>query len=238
VIDTHPAVLERVGYFHFVDSFENPIETLTEEISKAKARQEINNSLIVLPEAFNQGHYSSGDPKISACKTRAELRRLAALHKLTFVAGILDGRCNTACWIDAAGSQLMCHKMGNDGTDLYDPCIENCEKENPLDCTNARLGALICMDAIAPTLERHRKALFQKVRASTSTRIICVPARFKKISGDTKSTQDLSGCWYVVANGSWTGLSSSITDPAGVEIEATGGDTKNEIKVQLLHRTG
>ncbi len=228
-------VLERVGYFHFV-SREDPIKTLTDEIKKAKAHQDIHNSLIVLPEAFNQAHYDRGEPVIDACKTRDELRKLAALYSLAFVAGILDGRCNTAYWIDAGGSQLVCHKMGDDGYKSYDTCTENYDEQNPIDCTSARIGALICMDAVAPALAVRREVLLHKVRSRTSTRIICVPARFKS-SERTKPPEDFQGCWYVVANGSWRGHESSITDPSGNEIEASTGEPLNEIKLARLTST-
>jgi len=60
--------IKRLCFFHFVEDFERPIEALRNELDGQ--RDAVDNSLIVLPEAFNIGDYwrprqeSDYDPRI------------------------------------------------------------------------------------------------------------------------------------------------------------------------------
>jgi hypothetical protein len=138
-----PATIEKIGFFHFVNGFETPIDELCRAIEAERDNhpdRDIDNSLIVLPEAFNLGHdYNpSRDPELPASLIIDDLSRLAGAQlPVAFVVGILEGRCNSAYWVDSSGGYLMCRKMGDDRKDLYDPCTDP-EVLNPIDCTNAR----------------------------------------------------------------------------------------------------
>ncbi len=232
-------VLERIGFFHFVSDHEKPIEALTAGIETERSNHpngDISNSLIVLPESFNMGRgygCSPDVPEIPASAICDGLHSLASSCGVAFVVGILEGRCNTAYYIDASGRQLMCHKVGDDLTKIYDPCCSKfCDERNPLDCVNARIAALICMDATDPEadIKRRRESLLNQVRTRTSIRIVCIPARFK----NTVPTEmkEFSGCWCVVANGVWRDR-SFVSDAWGkTPVQANG---QNEVKILRLN---
>jgi predicted amidohydrolase len=224
-------VVRRVGFFHFVRDFNTPIEALTKEIEKERDKlinRAISESLIVLPEAFNIGRdYETGPPELSACKILDELRKLARLNGIAFVAGILEGKCNSAYWIDATGRQLMCHKMADDLKDIYDPCTECCDEQNPIDCGNARVGTLICMDATDEKgdIKRRRNALLARLREADSAKIVCVPARFYRTTPGPSGA--FSGCWHIVADGVYCSRSLVADTSGNIQVEANG---QNEVK--------
>src|SRR6185369_4206905 len=93
-------VVEKIGFFNFVEKFDEPITVLSAEVEKERANhpdRNIRNSLIVLPEAFNLGHaYGSRLPPLPACKVLGGLRQLAGVHGIAFVAGIIRGGFNSA----------------------------------------------------------------------------------------------------------------------------------------------
>ena len=150
--------LEKIGFFHFTHGYSDPVSALAKAIGKEQEnRNDIGNSLIVLPEAFNYGSYKSDAGLLPAQEILERLRcDLAGSLRINFVVGILEpyrgrlgrvGRRNSAYWVDASGSRLMCNKVGDDQTKLYDPCTQNPDRCNPVACDNARACALICMDA-------------------------------------------------------------------------------------------
>jgi len=116
-------------------------KAINDRINEEKGRDPgwtIANSLIVLPEAFNIDEYDSRSPAVPADEFLAALRLLAEEHQIAFVAGILDGRRNSAYIIDAKLPHLMCHKVGDDRTGIYDPCTGDSDPCNPVALSNAR----------------------------------------------------------------------------------------------------
>ncbi len=103
--------LRNLGVFHFVSEFGDPLKALSKalEIERLKRQGgDISNSLVVLPDAFNLGRdYGPGSAELPACFILDELRKLAQHHQIAFVAGILQGRCNTGYWVDATGRNMM-----------------------------------------------------------------------------------------------------------------------------------
>jgi hypothetical protein len=66
----------------------------------------------VLPEAFNIDEYDSTSKlALPTDEFLAALRLLAEEHQIVFVAGILDGRRNSAYLIDPKLPHVMCHKV-------------------------------------------------------------------------------------------------------------------------------
>jgi predicted amidohydrolase len=234
--------LEKIGFFHFVDEYPNPISALAKAIGKEQENHtNISNSLIVLPEAFNCGSYRSHAELLPAQEILENLRcKLAGPLRITFVVGVLepcrtwlghDGKRNSAYWVDANGTQLMCHKMGDDGKKLYDPCARNPDPRNPIACANARVCALICMDATDETtdnsglhIQQHRKQLLADLNAGEGHKIVCVPARFNSTWPDpSKLLSVLPDYWYVAADGQHNGHSL-------ISHERSGGSSRTPIK--------
>ena len=132
-------MFERIGVLHFPERHDAPICTLEDAISK---HSNVRNSLIVLPEAFNNGEvYNGGDcpPRIPADLMLRELSAIAKRHSLVFVSGLLHEMAgvirNSAYVIDGCGSRLMVHKGAND------------DIKNPIEAEGVWVGCLICSDA-------------------------------------------------------------------------------------------
>jgi predicted amidohydrolase len=188
--------IEKIGFFHCVD-FSAPAspvtrlrKTINDRINEEKGRDPgwtIANSLIVFPEAFNIDEYGSRSPAVPADEFLAALRLLAEEHQIVFVAGILDGRRNSAYIIDAKLPHLMCHKVGDDRTGVDDPCTGDPDPCNPVTFSNACVGALICMDATSNndrSIGHRRARLLKRLKAGEGSKIICVPSRFQRENPD------------------------------------------------------
>jgi len=211
------ASIEKIGFFHCVE-FEppfDPIATLGKALDE-RIREErridasfsISNSLIVLPEAFNIGKYESrplpGEP---AEEFLGALRGLAAEHSVTFVTGVLEGRRNSAYFVNSKVAKLMCHKIGDDLTGFYDPCTTDPDPANPITFNNACIGALICMDSTNGdnqlVMER-RKSFLRRFNSRDCYQVLCVPSRFRW-EGPSLLTclPQMPNLLYVVADGAW-----------------------------------
>jgi predicted amidohydrolase len=252
------ATIEKLGFFHFVE-FEqktslDPVEALSkamderiQEERKSGEHWDIGNSLIVLPEAFNIGAYSlqSVPPQHSTQRALEDLRVLAAKHEVIFVAGILgEDRRNSAYLIDAKVATLMCHKIGEDSSGLYDPCTGDPDPCNPIRFQNGVcVGTLICMDADAdhihrPHIEQRQNEFLERLNAYGDQRIGCVPARF---CNHTRRTLDcfsnMTNCWYVMAQGCFdmarSGAGSYIAEAASHHRKEEANNT-NEVKIWRL----
>jgi predicted amidohydrolase len=233
-------IVERIGFFHFVENFGEPIPALRAAVEKERAthpRRDISHSLIVLPEAFNFGHtYDSGEPTLPAHKILGGLRRLAGLRGLAFVAGILKSRSNSAYWVDECGWKLMCHKVGDDRKGIYEPRIQDPDIRNPIPCGGTYVGALICIDATeddSNCTPRRQVFLQRLTRRDGGIKIVCIPARFHQtIPKPLSLLPGVRNCWYVVANGqqSQGGLGSFIADSDDNVIREEVGDS-NKVSI-------
>ncbi|MGO9254767.1 MAG: hypothetical protein ACLQU1_00465 [Bryobacteraceae bacterium] len=219
-------------------------DAITKRVQGEKHRDpawDIRNSLIVLPEAFNLGEYDPrSKPGQPLPQFLDDLRAIAAEHAVMFVTGVVENRRNSAYLIDGQCAQLMCYKIGEDDTKIYDPCTGDPDPFNPIAFSNACVGALICLDAAAdqsfqPCLKKRLDRFWKRLRAHEAKRkIICVPGRFlyprRSLLVGLSLTED---CWYIVAQGHYELVGhggSFIADSAHirkaeVEIEARGFST-------------
>jgi predicted amidohydrolase len=212
-----PANIQRIGFYHCVH-FEAPFdpvaklrEAIHERIEEEATRDQawdISNSLIVLPEAFNLGKYDSRSlPNQSPQDFLESLRRVSEEHRIVFVAGALDGRHNAAYLVDSADVHLMCKKIGDDLTGIYDPCTENPDQWNPITLGSASVGALICMDATnggSRAVRDRREHLLNRLTARDGHKLLCVPSRFNWDGPDSLTClPDVDNFWYIVADGLW-----------------------------------
>ena len=180
--------LARIGLFHFATNHRDPIGSLIDVLSN---HNDIDNSLIVLPEAFNNG----GDYSVQPCRQLLigaddTLRCLAAIARerdLVFVAGLLEPPNNSAYLIDNGRPRLMCHKQAH------------CDIGNPIEINDACIGALICSDA----RDNHQRLTDKADKSTCAHRVICIPAAMSSGTFDSPRFT-LSGYrnkYVVLANG-------------------------------------
>jgi hypothetical protein len=128
-------MLKQLGYFHYgSEQRSSPIGALERAIDEAGGRPKVENSLIVLPEAFNLR------------VTYEKLKR----------------RCNIARFIPADGpSRTLSKKMARDDASpsIYEPCKAF---DEVMEHGNALIAALICKDAFDDRLRRRN--LVERIR--------------------------------------------------------------------------
>jgi len=199
---------------------------------------DVTDSLIVLPEAFNLGRqYDLNDgakerPLLDEQDVLARLREIAKTHKVVFVVGLIEieARRNSAYLVDAGSPRLMCHKIMNDGSQEYEPCTSNCQGENPIKYREEiSVGALICADA---SDNRRLKLMSQStvgdpaecaywrlIRLQSDLKgkrgLVCVPAYMLT----TMSDPEVHGSGLILAN-SRPGGSSFIKDNRSCKLRA------------------
>jgi predicted amidohydrolase len=179
----------------------------------------VRNSLIVLPEAFNNGaDYNDEDrpPRIDADLRRSELRAIANEHSLVFIAGLLDqpgGKTlNSAYLIDDRRSRLMVHKGAED------------DIENPIETEGVCVGCLICSDA-RDFVTRYR--VTEKVEKSVLARkVVCIPASMSAGTFDSPSfpLPEYRNKYVLMANGKPSppvGAGSFIANKCGSKINGS-----------------
>ncbi len=119
------------GFFHFVQNHADPLGELRRSLDREKAKESIEDSLIVLPEAFNIRKYykangdSDHDPRVLT-----DIQLIAGEFQVAFVVGVIiseEGGPNppySSAWlVDSDGSRLICRKKWRDGTTgEYTPC--------------------------------------------------------------------------------------------------------------------
>ena len=204
-------MFERVGVFHFPEGHKTPIPALEDAISKHPG---VRSSLIVLPEAFNNGEvYNGGDcpPRIPAELMRSELSAIAKRHSLVFVSGLLHEVAgvirNSAYLVDGCGSRLMVHKGAND------------DVENPIEIEGVCLGCLICSDA-----RDNRYRVTEKMEGSGLARkIVCIPASMSAgtFEGRTLPLAEYRNKYVLMANGKPpypVGAGSFIANKSGSKV--------------------
>jgi len=256
--------IEKIGFFHCIDfgNFGTPADAVAKltiaiekrilEGKESDPAWDVGNSLIVLPEAFNFRDYNSHGAAEPPGPFLASLSELAGKHGLLFVTGLLDGRRNVAYLVDGSGAQLMCHKIGEDGTGFYDPYTGQPDPCNPITFHNACVGALICIDAAdddgtQPHIRKRLEGFLERLSASQAKhKIVCVPARFIHPRSYLEPFAKMEDGWYVVAQGKFTfGKGPSFVAECGhnsncpvnvdcshVKIRAT--DNQNQVKIWPL----
>jgi hypothetical protein len=110
-------MFEKIGFFHFGRDWRNPIEALQSKLESTRRAEDVANSLIVLPEAFNigKGFWEQGDCNYDA-SVLAHLGAIAVDFQVAFVAGLstYDDRpasgspYNSAYLIDRGSQPNMC----------------------------------------------------------------------------------------------------------------------------------
>lgn len=236
--------MTRIGFFHFVADHADPIRGLQTALCECG---DVEDSLIVLPEGFNNGKpYEDGafhdcrrkrEAQIDHRWTLQSLVRIAESVKVIFVVGILDGVNNSAYLVESGTARLMCHKKADDRTDNYDPCTVDCDNGNPVHLPAAGVSVMtsICMDfADRPRL----KNLSEK--CGVGRRVVCIPASMSDsyFSGVFYTTSDhLLGKYVVLANSkqrNWASCGSFIGNPKGRKVAQCGpADTQERNRIQL-----
>lgn len=196
---------------------------------------DVHDSLIVLPEAFNNGrsYYDQPrmQPKFTCSKMMEELTRIGARFGTAFVAGLLYPPQSSAYFIDRNGASLLRHKMRDDHTGHYVPCMADCNFDNPIEKEGAYLGALICND-----IELHAQEMAAKLdQRGDIRRIVCVPACMgDQWFGSGPLTLDhWKGKYLIVANSNAYGCGSFISNTKGARKILSG--QQNEIVLKAWH---
>jgi predicted amidohydrolase len=214
-------MFERVGVFHFPERHHAPIPALKDALSQHPG---VRNSLIVLPEAFNNGaDYNDEDrpPRIDADLMRSELSAIANEHGLLFVAGLLAPMlgepASCAYLIDGRGSRLMVRKGAEH------------DVEDPIEAEGVCVGCLICSDAYN-FVSRNR--VTEKVEKSILARkVVCIPASMSTGTFESPSfpLPEYRNKYVLMANGkpSSFGAGSFIANKGGTKINDRNFDNRH-----------
>jgi predicted amidohydrolase len=233
-------MLERIGFFHFVCDHGKPLPALIAALSE---HNEISESLVVLPEAFNIGKsYREAGPCNFNPSVLSSLCGLSRKYQVVFVAGLIvetrnepDPPHSSAYLINGNRRRLMCHKMTPDDSKVrkYTPCTANCDVKNPVQYGDACIGAVICSDVqdscrlgtLARGLDESNSAL----------KIVCIPACMSHdyFSGDRFEDPDLKGKYVVLANSDPKGCGSFVTNTA-LDKVVRAEDCRNRIDMWPL----
>lgn len=163
----------------------DPMPSLTGAL-RAK-REEVKDSLLVLPEAFNIGTSYSRQSKIQQDpRILSELQDLCTCFNICIVAGLIissptnpAGECyNSSYLVDSAGAGLFCHKMLSDNQGPYATCLDGCDGHNAIQYRNIAICSLVCMDGYECYKSERHNALERKMvdLRNAQYRILCIPA--------------------------------------------------------------
>ncbi len=212
--------LARIGLFHFVTDHNAPIGSLTDALSRY---DNIGKSLIVLPEAFNNGEVYNDEyyrrPLIRSDDTLKGLAAIAEERDLVFVVGLLEPPNNSAYLIGDGRPRLMCHKQAH------------CDISNPIEIDDACIGALICSDA----RDNYQRVTDKAEKSSCVHKVICIPASMSSgtLDSDRLEIPAYRNKYVILANANPYGCGSFLANKAGWKVE--GGNfkwTHNQISVR------
>lgn len=233
--------LKRIGVFHFVSrDRSDPIKSLSAALNDARAKSDLSNSLIVLPEAFNLGRdYDSRDGRGVLPGISSQLRALASQFDVAFVAGLLIH--GASCWrlplsaaflIDGDGCQLLAYKRGDDGSGHYRPHPDGFDQPWPY--KGFCVAALVCMDSTrgsgnpqkdAYTVTHHKRLREKIAQSRAEQTILCVPAHMKESDGE-----GIAEYWrsyhFLLANSNRWGRGSVIHLPNEEAVVVDGADDR------------
>jgi hypothetical protein len=237
-------LFRQIGFFHFVQDSNRPIEALRQNLATA----DVAEALLVLPEAFNYGRlYRSGGGYLhDAVSIAGDLRKVAAEFSVTFVVSLLcpgTGASidNTAFLIGKDDFRPICKKTRNDGTNNYKPCENACDIENPAIFADFAIGVLICMD-----VDDHKRcrAIVRATEASAPPqKFICIPAAMCNSAyfgggrlGSSIPLQRPSAenTQLIFANSDPSGPGSFITDGSGTVVKAIPVDQRDRNQIMTL----
>lgn len=254
------AVITKAGFFHFGSHHDSPIPELKEALSRK--RNELPDSLIVLPEGFNIGKPYKCRGK---CDTNAgiisNLHTLASVFGVSFVAGLIvdEGSgstppYNSAYLINSYYHEPICHKMFGDGwhkggsmnEENYSRCTNGFDLHNPSRYDGVSIAALVCADASPDPSRAPREFLRRETvlsllaKASTPWKILCIPACVSQhfSRGAMGGVIDLS--WHqqsmviVLANSDPHDVGSFITNETGRIVASVADRLINEVVVVPL----
>jgi hypothetical protein len=243
-------MLNSVGFFHFGNHHERPLESLDEQMSSSGVKE----TLVVLPEAFNLGrpYAEGGDPKIPQNDILAGLSVIAKHAKSAFVVGLLEAPpfgaepYSSAYFVDVESARLMCHKAEIDRIGRYAPCLDNPDLDNPVVLPNISVISVICKDV--QDSPRLRVLACHAKAAEKPHALICVPAAMSDNywfgGAPSESHQSLiEQCFgvggranLIVANADPRGVGSFITSATGVVQKRVGQAERrgNVVKIMLL----
>lgn len=176
----------KIGFFHFGSGDQSdPVGSLRASLLEASRTARLDESLVVLPEAFNiKNGYLKGrfDPSISW----SSLKAISLEFKVGLVAGLIVRWRRWSSWryscsylIDGDVCKRLSCKMSDDRLGHY---TASPNRDSPCLHRGVFIGSLICMDATGinenyPN-ERHN-ALLGRFNSSEATRkVLCVPAHF------------------------------------------------------------
>jgi predicted amidohydrolase len=230
-------MFKKIGFFHFGVDHANPAGALQSALLEAGTHEDICQSLIVLPEAFNIGKFYRNQ---GGCNYNpiflSTLQTISQHFFVTFVAGLIIHEnassrppYSSAWLIDGSHHLLMCYKAEDDGSKNYTPCTNNNDIANPIQYNETYIAALICMDVQAGYRCGALKGIFEA--ACCPCKIVCIPACMSMDyfgGGKCGYTAQLATVFgnvvIVVANSDPSGCRSFITDAQGIITHSFGGN--------------
>ena len=201
--------LAKLGFFHFGSQDQSdPVESLQTSLQETSKSETLDDTLLVLPEAFNaQNGYDAPGKRVDFRMAQL-LKKLSGDFNVGFVAGLLeesDGErpYNSAYLIDGDVCERLSRKMQYDGSCNYQ-VSGNCD--SPRLHRGVCVAALICMDAAGFNAncqtERHKALLGLLESCRTVPKVLCVPAHFTGYDTSGVALTWSSRASVVIAN-SW-----------------------------------
>ncbi len=178
--------LRTGAVFHFGKRNEgaDPIDSLKHCLQEVSLPGELDESLVILPEAFNvRGDYWVPAQRRYDAGILRSLKRLSAEFGVALVAGLIEGRrpehsYSAAYLIDGDFLRILSRKIIDDGSGLYKPALAG--SDVVLSHRGINVAALICVDGLAfnsgcPNVRQSN--IIQRMRAcEQGTAVLCLPA--------------------------------------------------------------
>ncbi|HUI79674.1 MAG TPA: nitrilase-related carbon-nitrogen hydrolase [Bryobacteraceae bacterium] len=234
-----PPRIKKIGFFHFPTNHGDPVGSLREALKTRLKKEDIAQSLVVLPEGFNicKRYLDVGPSCDTSPEIVSDLQAIAYQFGIAFVAGLIlpsNGQLyNSAHLIDPNGSLLLSYKTKDDTSANYVPWAGEGSPDlnNPVAYGNLLVAALICMDVQNDDRWNALGMRFQENTVGTS--LLCIPAcsgeYFSKVAIGSRDVAVASQipARVVVANAFPRGV-SYITDSSGTILK-TSNYKVNEI---------
>jgi predicted amidohydrolase len=215
----------KLGFFRFVAGYGRPVESLDVALMR---HNDVGNSLIVLPEAFNIGKYYRDEGRCSYDRAALQaLQSLAELNNVTFVSGMIVEEPNgpmppfsSVYLIDGYGSTLICRKSGEDGSGNYTPFNASPDVPNPVRYLGWSIAAIVCMDCGDPQMFL---PIETRLLEGQGPKVVCIPACMNDAYGDHAIARSWPKHYVVLANSDPHGCSSFISKDGTIMQRDNGG---------------